>query len=121
LIEAFFLGRARIVILMRDRVLGNGVVRECLHGFTRLSSTAASAAAPATTPPAPSTSVTFATLGTLLAFRFGYRREFGFFGRFTNFGYFFFGVFDRRQLRLLGGKAARCFRRVHLLTAVNYI
>lgn len=44
LTEAFFFGRARVVILVRDRVLRDGVVCERVRGLARLAAATSAAA-----------------------------------------------------------------------------
>jgi hypothetical protein len=80
-----FLGRARVVIFMGNRVLGNSIVRERLCAFA-WPGTAAATAAP-TAPSAFSATVSFALLGLRLDFSIC-RRDFRFLRLFVSFGFF---------------------------------
>jgi hypothetical protein len=85
LAESIFLRRARVVILMCDRMLGHGFVRDCLRTLPRF--TAAPTAA--TTPAAASgTSFALAVRARLFFVRFfgGSIRRFGYFLAFHRFG-----------------------------------
>lgn len=122
LAEAFFVWRACVVILVRDCMLGDGLVGKCrLTAFTWLAATPTTAA-PTPSPPTPTT---FAlALWAEFAFGFGWRESLFFF-RLDGFCRFlgrFLDFFDRLdRLLLLRGKIACCFRRMHLLAAVDDI
>ena len=107
------------MVLVRDGMLGDGVVRECLRIATRLAA-AATSAAPA---PAPA----FAAVFTFPAFARGYAlrlgcREFGTVFLFIPCDEVLFGFVCRdRDLRLLGGEIARRLRGVHLFAAIDHV
>ena len=107
------------MILVGDGMFGDCVVRECLCIPTRL--TAASTSAAST--PAPAFAATF----TFPAFVMGFtlrlsRGKFGTFFLPIHCSKFFFGFVCRdRNLRLLGGKIARCLGSVHLFAAIDHI
>src|SRR5262245_18661733 len=112
LAKSVFFWRARIVILVWHRMFSDGLLRELLHAFTRLTATTTATA------PSPTSSATFAftDFNALLAFHFrcgglldGNVRE------------FFFNFLDGRELRLLRSEIARGFRRVHLLAAIDHV
>ena len=110
---ALFFGRACVVVVpVRNGVLGNGVACEGLRGLARFSAAASAAAPPAPAPPSP--------LGPCLSLHLG-RGKILLLGMIISFNNFIFDFFDRRELRLLGGKASRGFRRVHLFAAVDHV
>ena len=84
LAKSLFLGRARVVIFVGNRVLGNGIVRERLCAFAWPDAAAATAAP--TAPSAFSATFSFA-LGLRLDFSFC-RRDFRFLRLVISFGFF---------------------------------
>src|SRR6185295_5839403 len=116
------------MVFMRDGVFGHRVLCEALcvlNVFTWLAATAAASATASTSPP--TAAFAFATFAfAALAFAaidslFGFDGDFGFLEMFVDLNRFLLHLFDRRQLRLLGGEVACGFRRVHLFAAVDHI
>src|SRR5512144_991837 len=107
------------MVLVRDGMLGDGIVRKCLRIATRL------AAAP--TPAAPAPAPAFAAAFTFPAFAMGLAlrlgcREFGAGLLFIRCDEVLFGFVCRdRDLRLLGGEIARCLGGVHLFAAIDHV
>src|SRR5690242_20585410 len=116
--EAILFRGAGIVVLVRDGMLGDGVIGEgLLHVLTRFA--AAPPAATAAAAPSPSRTFAIGFDGHFIV----RSREFRFFGLFAGFSDPFVDFLGRRrdQLRLLGGKVARGLRRVHLFAAIDHI
>src|SRR4249919_606154 len=107
------------MVLVRDDMFGDGVVRECLRIATRLAAAPTSAAsAPA---PAFAAAFTFPTLAMGFALGLGCR-EFGTVFLFIRCDEVLFGFVCRdRDLRLLGGEIARCLGGVHLFAAIDHV
>lgn len=118
LARSILLGRTRVVILVGDRMLGDGVLSELLRTFALF----AAASAPAASAPSPASSAAFALgVGARFGFRFG-RGKLRLLGEIVRVDDLIFDFLDRRgQLWLLSGKRAGSFGRVHLFAAVNDI
>jgi hypothetical protein len=101
------------VIVVYNGMLSHGLLRDLLDLAWLTATTAAAAAAPS---PASSAALAFNAFDAVLAFHFLYGRLIG-----VSFHGFFFNFGDGGELRLLRGKIARGFRRVHLLAAVDHI
>src|SRR4029077_13574367 len=126
LADAIFFWRSAVMVFMRDGVFGHRVLREALcvlDVFTWLTAAAATSATASTS--APTAAFAFTTLAfttfTFTTFAFGaidplfdFDGDFGFLEMLVDLNGFLFHLFDRRQLRLLGGEVACGFRRVHL-------
>lgn len=110
-------GQAAVMLLVRDGVLGDGVVRDCWHTATQLAAASPSAASA----PAPAAAFTFPAFATGFALPLGCR-EFGTFFLLIRCGEVPFGFVCRdRNLRLLGGKIACCLGCVHLFAAIDHV